>query len=106
MTALEAQKRASAKYAKANVKQIGIKFYPAETDPMSGPSLRRMFRVTLRLSSVQTWRRVGVTSRAGSKGATQMLNEQELLELLAEIRGAEEIVGTVLGFSEEDSDYM
>ena len=55
---------------------------------------------------MQTWRRVGVTSRAGSKGATQMLNEQELLELLAEIRGAEEIVGTVLGFSEEDSDYM
>lgn len=32
MTASEAQKRASAKYAKANVKQIGIKFYPAETD--------------------------------------------------------------------------
>lgn len=35
-----------------------------------------------------------------------MLNEQELLELLAEIRGAGEIVGTALGFSEEDSDYM
>mgnify|MGYP004689434635 CR=1 FL=1 len=35
-----------------------------------------------------------------------MLNEQELLELLAEIRGAEEIVGTVPSFSEEDSDYM
>lgn len=32
MTASEVQKRASAKYAKANVKQIGIKFYPAETD--------------------------------------------------------------------------
>lgn len=32
MTASEAQKRAGAKYAKANVKQVGIKFYPAETD--------------------------------------------------------------------------
>ena len=28
----DARKRANAKYAKANVKQVGIKFYPAETD--------------------------------------------------------------------------
>lgn len=28
----EARKRANAKYAKANVKQVGIKFHPAETD--------------------------------------------------------------------------
>lgn len=28
----EARKRANAKYAKANVKQVGFKFYPAETD--------------------------------------------------------------------------
>lgn len=28
----DARKRVNAKYAKANVKQVGIKFYPAETD--------------------------------------------------------------------------
>ena len=27
----DAHRRANAKYAKANVKQVGIKFYPAET---------------------------------------------------------------------------
>lgn len=28
----DARKRVNAKYAKVNVKQVGIKFYPAETD--------------------------------------------------------------------------
>ncbi len=32
MALSEARRRANAKYARENVKQVGVKFYPAETD--------------------------------------------------------------------------
>lgn len=32
MALSEARRRANAKYTKENVKQVGVKFYPAETD--------------------------------------------------------------------------
>lgn len=55
----DARKRANAKYAKANVKQVRIKFYPAETDLYEWTKAQRTFRATSRLSSAPTWRRVG-----------------------------------------------
>lgn len=79
----DARKRANAKYAKANVKQVRIKFYPAETDLYEWTKAQRTFRATSRLSSAPTWRRVG--------GATQMLDEQELLEVFADARGTGDI---------------